>query len=332
VPLLVALGIGSCDASPVLFPEASSVEVTNPSGSVVGVAGEVLLPAPEVRIRDGSGNPVPGVLVTLQVTDGGGAVSGTTRTSDRQGTVSLSGWRLGQAAGANTLEVRVADRGEAAPGPDAPAAVVTAVGEAGPPSRIEPLVTGVLRGPVGGPVDASIRFRVTDRFENPVPSWEILFEPLPGSGSVSPASGTTGADGIVGPVTWTLGTAAGTQGLQATATGVFDVSVTIEAEAEPGPPAELRIDGTPPAEGIVGEPVDLGVDALVLDAFGNPVTGIVVTFTPDPGSGVVSDSVGTTDEDGRVPVPVWTLGTLAGPQTLVVRAGELDPVRMRPCT
>jgi hypothetical protein len=329
LPLLVALGIGSCDASPVLFPEAASVEIMDGSGGLRGVAGEVLLPAPQVRIVDGSGNPVPGVQVTFQVTDGGGSVSGATRTSDRHGTVSLSGWTLGEPAGANTLEVRVADRGAPAPGPGAPAAVVNATGEAGPPSQIEPVVVGELQGPVGGPVEATIRFRVTDRFGNPVPGREVVFEALSESGSASPATGMTGADGVTGPVTWTLGTAAGTQGLRAAATGVSGVAVTLEAEAASGPPAELRIDGTPPAQGTVGEPVGLGVSALVLDAFGNPVSGVVVTFTPGPGSGVVSDPVGTSDEEGRSPVPEWTLGPVAGPQTLVVRAGELDPIEIQ---
>ncbi|MCY3756674.1 MAG: hypothetical protein OXG96_03035 [Acidobacteria bacterium] len=57
----------------------------------------------------------------------------------------------------------------------------------------------------------------------------------------------------------------------------------------------------------------------VLDASGQSVSGVTVTFAPTPGSGRVDPSTATTDKNGKVAVE-WTLGSQAGIQTLMIAA------------
>ena len=63
----------------------------------------------------------------------------------------------------------------------------------------------------------------------------------------------------------------------------------------------------------------------VTDAVGNPVSGIAVTFAPASASGAVSSAQATTDATGSAQV-TWTLGTLAGTDSLMITAGTLTPV------
>jgi len=74
----------------------------------------------------------------------------------------------------------------------------------------------------------------------------------------------------------------------------------------------------------VGTTVAAPVVAKVTDQSGNPIAGIIVTFTPASGSGSTSQAQATTDATGSVSV-TWTLGTVAGADSLTVSAGSLTP-------
>lgn len=78
----------------------------------------------------------------------------------------------------------------------------------------------------------------------------------------------------------------------------------------------------------VSMPLDSMVSVAVLDALGSPVAGVGVEFTPGAGAGSVDPATATTGADGRV-ATAWTLGTVAGTQTLTasivgVTGGSLD--------
>ncbi|HEX3868261.1 MAG TPA: Ig-like domain-containing protein, partial [Gemmatimonadaceae bacterium] len=94
---------------------------------------------PSVKVTDAFGNPVAGALVTFTVNSGGGLANGAAVNTGADGVATLAGWRLGNAAGANTLT--------AATG--ALAVTFTATGVAGSaasltltPSTIPSLTTG----------------------------------------------------------------------------------------------------------------------------------------------------------------------------------------------
>jgi hypothetical protein len=74
------------------------------SGDAQSAAAGARLPAPVVvRVTDGAGNPVAGVVVQWQVRSGGGSVTPGSSTTDGSGTASAQ-WTLGPSAGENTLE------------------------------------------------------------------------------------------------------------------------------------------------------------------------------------------------------------------------------------
>jgi hypothetical protein len=68
---------------------------------------------------------------------------------------------------------------------------------------------------------------------------------------------------------------------------------------------------------------------LVKDASGAALPGATVTFHPVTGSGTVTATTATTNSDGQAAPGSWTLGTVAGPQTLLVTVAGLvgDTVR-----
>jgi hypothetical protein len=61
------------------------------------------------------------------------------------------------------------------------------------------------------------------------------------------------------------------------------------------------------------------------DQSGNPMSGVVVNFAPAASAGSVSATQVTTDATGLATV-TWTLGTVAGTDSMLVSAGTLTPV------
>jgi hypothetical protein len=59
--------------------------------------------APSVKVTDALGNPIANVLVTFNVTAGGGSVTGPAANSDINGIASVGAWTLGKGIGPNTL-------------------------------------------------------------------------------------------------------------------------------------------------------------------------------------------------------------------------------------
>ena len=64
----------------------------------------------------------------------------------------------------------------------------------------------------------------------------------------------------------------------------------------------------------------------VTDASGNPVVGVTVTFTVTAGGGSVTGGSSPTGLGGIAQVTSWTLGTVAGSNTLDASVGSLAPV------
>ncbi len=112
----IAVGVGA----------PASIAVAAGDGQSATVNTAVATP-PAVVIRDGDGNPVPGIPVTFAVTSGGGSVSGATAATGADGVATVGGWTLGTAAGTNTLAAEV----EGLELEGSPAAF-TAVGTPGP--------------------------------------------------------------------------------------------------------------------------------------------------------------------------------------------------------
>ena len=68
-----------------------------------GTVGAPVTQRPSVIVRDATGNPRPGIVITFAVTAGGGTATGLTSTTDAGGIATVGSWTLGAQAGTNTL-------------------------------------------------------------------------------------------------------------------------------------------------------------------------------------------------------------------------------------
>ena len=76
---------------------------------------------------------------------------------------------------------------------------------------------------------------------------------------------------------------------------------------------------------IAGAVVSPAPSVLVKDQRGSPMSGVPVTFTVTAGGGTVTSGAATTNSDG-IATAGWTLGTVAGANTLTASSGSLGLV------
>jgi hypothetical protein len=134
-------------------------------------------------------------------------------------------------------------------------------------------------------------------------------------GSVSPANGTTDANGLF-TVSWTLGSAPGPQTITASAAGF---NATAHATANVGPPTSVVATSVAFQYVVVGHVAPALPTVKVADAFDNPLPGVAVTFETLNAGEVLTGTTQTTDASGHATVGSWTIGPDA--VSYQVRAG-----------
>jgi len=275
------------------------------------VVGTLVGADPAVRVLDQFGNPVSGAAVTYAVTGGGGSVTGATQLTNAGGVATVGSWTLGTAVGANALTASLS-------GVTPVTFIATATAAAA--SQIVKLAGDLLSGVVNAPLGTVPSVRLTDQFGNRVAGVTVTFAAASGGGSVLGATQTTDASGTATVGSWTLGTATGPNALTATAGGL---SAAFTASALAGAPAQITQLAGDLQTGVVNAVVSTPPAVVVRDQFNNPVPGVSVTFVAS-GSGSVTGGSQTTDTSGVAAVESWTLGTLAGANTLLASAGPLS--------
>ena len=75
-----------------------------------------------------------------------------------------------------------------------------------------------------------------------------------------------------------------------------------------------------------GSPVAIQPAARVLDQFGNPVQGELVTFQVTSGAGSLTGSTPTSGSNGIVTLGSWTLGGTVGANTLSATVAGVTPL------
>jgi hypothetical protein len=92
----------------------------------------------------------------------------------------------------------------------------------------------------------------------------------------------------------------------------------------PPPPSTFSVTTGASQTGTVNTALPLPIVVTVVDANGKPLAGIGVSFVPASGSGSVSAAEVSTDANGNAEVS-WTLGTVAGADSMEITAGSLAP-------
>ncbi|MBK9067875.1 MAG: hypothetical protein IPL76_13530 [Gemmatimonadetes bacterium] len=161
--------------------------------SQAGVVNQLVTQVPTVLVRDSANAPLAGVSVTFAVASGSGSVTGGSAVTNGSGLAALGTWRLGQAAGANTVTATVTGLPvvtfSATAAPTAVAALVRIQGDSQADSAGRTLAVPLVA-------------EVQDTFANPVPGVPAAWSAT--DGSVTPAADTSDAQGRV-QGSWTLG-------------------------------------------------------------------------------------------------------------------------------
>jgi len=192
------------------------------------------------------------------------------------------------------------------------------------------------KGVVGTQLANPVAVRVVDQLGSPVVgvsvSWSVSGGPAAISGMGAPSASSAGepgststltnSDGIAA-TTWTLGTTAGKQTMQASVNGLSPLAFT--AEASPGPVATAAV--TPAsAELEVGE--SLQFSATAMDEFGNTVTGPTFTWSSSSTAATTISNAGlaTAVAEGSAEIRA-TSGSVSGSAQVNVKAvGTGSPV------
>src|SRR5207248_1409270 len=259
-----------------------------------------------VLVSDANGNPVAGVTVAWAAGSGGGSVDPATSTTDGNGHAQTFR-TLGILIGTQTTTATATIAGK-----DTTVTFSINATAAGA-SQMTPAGGDGQTGTVGTTLPTQLSVRVADQFNNPVAGVTVTWTPATGSGSVNPTTSTSDGSGIAA-TTWTLGTTAGTQTVQATGAGS---PVPFGATATAGTAATNAANSAASQSGRAGTAVRGPASVIVIDAMGNPVTGVAVTFRRVVGSGKVTPTTAvSTGTDGIVALSSWTLMGLAGPITV----------------
>ncbi len=147
-------------------------------------------------------------------------------------------------------------------------------------------------GTVGLALTSPVSVQVLAANGSPVAGALVTWFIESGGGSVSTTSTTTDSLGIA-TVTWTLGTVAGNDSLAA---AVTTASITLSAVANAGPVAALKKvsgDQQTVTAGTTTQPLVV----MATDAYGNPVTGVTVSWIPENG-GALGAQASVTGSDG----------------------------------
>lgn len=183
-----------------------------------------------------------------------------------------------------------------------------------------------LLGVAGGSTLEAPSVIVRDQRGEPMPGVTVSFAVTGGGGYVSDPTAVTSAAGVA--ITgWTLGTSTGLNTLVVSSGGL--PSVTFTATSTSGIPVSADIAGGNGQTATVRSELPVVPSVAVRDMHGNPVSGVLVTFTVKTGGGSVSGGSQRTNSAGVAASGPWILGATAGTNTLTATAataGTLTPI------
>ena len=281
------------------------------SGIAQTAAVDTQFAALQVTVRDSTGNPVAGAPVDFAAPSSGSfaTLSATTALTNTSGVASVTATARG-AAGAYTVAASVG--GVASPAsfnltnsPGAPASISVA---AGSPQSAS------VNSAFGSPLQVTVR----DSGSNLVSGATVSFS-TPASGAravLSSATAVTNAAGLA-TITATANTVAGSYSVSAAVSGVT-TPATFALSNLAGVQASITAAGGTPQSAPVATVFAAAFQALVRDAFGNPVSGATVTYsTPSTGANVSPSATTATTNASGVAAVTGTASTLAGSYSVI---------------
>jgi alpha-tubulin suppressor-like RCC1 family protein len=276
-------------------------------------SGILLDAAPVVELRDESGVPVAeaGVAVSVAVVENANAsLGGTmTRATDANGRATFPDLIIDATTGSYTLRF-------SAPGLTAAVSTPFVLGP-GPAATLTAASPLALPGTVGASVPSAPSVVVKDGRGNVVPNVAVTFTSGNAGATLTGASSVTNAAGVATLGSWTLPTVPGQYTVSAAATGLAGNPVVFTATAAPDAPQVMQATEGQGQSSLYGGRLAASLQVRVVDQYGNPTPGVVVTWGSVTGAGTV-EPINVATDAGGVVRSNYRLGTTPGEN--VVRA------------
>ena len=181
------------------------------------------------------------------------------------------------------------------------------------PAQLLVIGGGGQSGTAGLPLALPLEVEVRAADNLPVGGVAVRFRPLAGIGAVTDSVVVTDAAGRAS-TTATLGAVIGSQSFEARVNGLTGSPATFVVTALAGSVAQLLVVAGDGQLATVSTLLPILPAVRLRDALGNAVPGVSVTFVPTGGGVTGGNQI--TDATGLATVGSWTLGTLAGGNTL----------------
>ena len=184
-----------------------------------------------VEIQDAEGNPLENETVVLTAEDGAGMFQNNSRIqkilTDEEGKVQTK-FTLGRTAGEKTIHI-------AAEGGDNRGVKLLAIAKPTPPTKMIELTGNFQTGELGKRLPVPFTVAIRDRFDNPIPRYEIDFSLKRGSGRFQDSQNShfktfTNENGLA-EVFFIIGNERGAREIEAEAKKVDPSKITFEAFA-----------------------------------------------------------------------------------------------------
>ncbi|MGA9640774.1 MAG: Ig-like domain-containing protein [Terriglobales bacterium] len=305
----------------VYVPTQSSVEVYGLFRILTIVSGnnqsaQVLNPIPaplQIEAEDPyNGQPVPNVSVAFSDGNKGGKFSNPSGVTDSNGMVSTT-YTFPKKSGPYTITISAANFGS-----------ITAT-ETATPAAAQKLISyeGARQiGPVGTVLPNPLVAEALDAYSNPVPGVNVSFTSNNG-GVLNPTATPTNAKGQAA-TSFQLPTSVVKVTVTASAPGIK--SATFVENSVAGPAASANVNGGNNQSADAGDTLPQALTVLVTDQYGNPVSGVAVTYNDGGANGTFGNPNPATTGGNGIASVTYTLPQVAGMVTITATAaGVTNP-------
>ena len=201
-----ATGLTSASSQSITLAAGPAATIQLGSSTILQATVNTAVPlAPTVIVKDASGNPASGVVVTFTLSNNAGTITNPTQNTNASGVATVGTWTLPTTAGQDTLTATAAGvTGNV---------IFTATATADVPSALQAVNSGQTYL-YGGQLPTPLQVRAIDQFGNPAPGATVTWTTTAGGGTVTPIDVATDASGIA-RANYRLGAVPGANHVQA---------------------------------------------------------------------------------------------------------------------
>ncbi len=288
---------------------AAAIAIVSGNGQVDSVGRQLPLPL-VVKVTDQFGGDVSGATVTWTRVAGNGTVSAASSATGATGTASIN-YTLGSAPSSDTVRASV--------GGVATSVLFSMKAVNRGPASIAIIAGNNQTGAPNSTLPTALVARVRDAQNNVIAGQSVTWTATGAGVTFATPASLTDASGLATTAV-TLGAVAGVTTVTVTA---GTISTTAQLTIAAGPAASITKTAGDLQTVAAGTAVPVAPTVTIKDAANNPVPNAPVVFAVASGGGSVTGASTTTNASGVATVGSWTLGGVAGANSLTATSGSL---------